>query len=366
VIGKLSIRSGWTWIFLAIIFSGCQTSSASQPTEQERQTSLLVSLDAPTHIKREGWTDYQPVGFGTLVYPTDLLKTEGQIMLLCADLLTVESLTGMDRNPCPLPQHGPTLSYDGMWFSASVRSTPQPAIPYILYPRSTVILESNPLLRWNDTNAVSYTVEIWQGANVIWQQTNVTGNTLMYPIGSPKLVARKDYLLVVTDNSTNLDSNADPNKSLGFQVVSADQRADFEQQKEDILSLTTLAPEARKLALALIYQQMQINGRGLWGESHSLLEEVVQAQPNAPVVYLRLGDTLSNMKLWNEAKIAYETAIVRAQALSDLESQAEAFAALWRINGDQANFDQAIDLYEQIGAQDQAERLRNSLTHVTQ
>jgi hypothetical protein len=351
-------------IMLTGILTSCQSLSTPPPasqSKQQAQVSLLVNLDAPAYIKREGWIDYQPVGFGELVYPTDLLKTEGKITLLCADMQTIETTTGLNRNPCPLPFNGQSLTYDDMWVASGERSVPTSSVPYIIYPRSTTILEPRPLLHWHDTGAVDYTVKIWQGADPIWQQTDVKSNTLMYPSEAPELVAGKDYLLVVTDNTAGVDSTADPNKGLGFQVVSADQRAEIEKQQQAILSLVGLDTGAQKLALALYDNNINIGGRGLWGEACTMLEEVAQVQPKAPAVTLRLGDELDKVELWNEAQAAYKTALIQAQMLKDLESQADALAALWRITGDQTSFNQAVSLYEQIGAKDKADQLQKEL-----
>jgi uncharacterized protein HemY len=92
-----------------------------------------------------------------------------------------------------------------------------------------------------------------------------------------------------------------------------------------------------------------------------LLEEVTQTRPSEPVIFLRLGDVLAKMKLWDDASTAYVNARIQAETLQDLESQADALAALWRIDpANQTQFDQAISIYEQIGAKDKAERLEET------
>jgi hypothetical protein len=346
--------------------SGCQPTETPTPVlslDQAAQVSLLVDLDSPVYIKREGWTSYQRTDFGALVYPTDLLKPERQITLLCADMRTIQTLAGLGRNPCPLFSDDQLLSYDEMKFSTGVRSAPKNSVPYILYPRSTSIQELNPILRWHNTDAATYTVEIWQGAKLVWQATDVTGDSVAYPKTAPKLQTNKDYLLIVTDNTTGEVSTTDPNKGLGFQTISIDQRAELETQQQQILSnLAVLDSTAQKLALGIYYSQNLFGGRGIWGEAQALLTEVIQSKPTAPAVQLRLGEVMGKMRLWTEAQAVYENALIQAQNLNDLESQAEALAALWRITQDQAQFDKAMNLLEQLGDKEKASILKSELT----
>jgi len=356
---KLRIYSGWIWILLIMVLSSCQAQSTPMP-EQTKQISLLVSLDAPAFIKRDGWKDYQPVGFGAIIYPTDLLKTDGEIKLLCADRQTVKTFTKIGRNPCPLSTSNRVLNYGEMFFISGSRGAPPSTIPYILYPRNTTILETRPVLRWNDTKSSNYTVEIWQGSDIVWQQDNVSTSEFTYPATAPELQPGKDYLLVVQDNDTGESSNADPNKGLGFQVVNLQQRTELENEQKTIQGVDGLDTSAQEMALALYFYQIQINGRGLWGNAEDLFTEALQLQPESPALHLRLGDSLAKMKLWSEAKAEYEIALSLAQSLADLESQADALVALWQITGDQADFDQAVSLYNQIGAKYNAETLKST------
>ena len=286
------------------------------------------------------------------------MKTNGDVSLLCPDFQIVLLLTDYGRNPCPLPASEKSLSYDGMFFSSGSRGTYRSDIPYILYPRSTTILEVEPVFEWHDTDGSFYTVELWQGTTLIWSQVEVTGNLLQYPANAPKLLAGKDYLLIVTDKDTGKDSNVDPNKGLGFQVASDAQIVEIERQQNAILSLPDLSLVAQKFALAIYYAQLDVNGRGVWGEASKLLGEVGDVQPAAPAVHLRYGNVLVKMKLWGEAQAEYETALTQAQKLNDLESQADAIAALWRITGEPSQFSQSLNLYRKIGEQDKANALQ--------
>jgi hypothetical protein len=246
---RLSTSFGWFFVLLAILLSSCQLAPTPLPPDQQAQVSLLVSLDSSTQIKREEWKDYQPAGFGALVYPTDLLKTGKSVTLLCADLQTIKTLTDLGRNPCPLSDNGFALKYDDMLFSPGVRGNTASIIPTLISPRNTTILDSHPLLRWQDTGAASYAVEIHQGGKSVWIAKDIVGTEVAYPADAPMLETGKDYLLVVTDNTTGHSSTEDKEKGLGFQVVSNSERVEIEARHQAILNLVELDVTAQKLVL---------------------------------------------------------------------------------------------------------------------
>jgi hypothetical protein len=128
------------------------------------------------------------------------------------------------------------------------------------------------------------------------------------------------------------------------------------QRNEDILALS-LDPPARNYALALSYATWQPpgGGRGPWGEAWLLLESVAQTH-DAPAVHLWMGDVLAAMSS-TDAESAYQTALQRAEALGDLESQAAACAGLWRAWGHEEYLEQALELYEKLGDEDAVEAL---------
>jgi hypothetical protein len=358
---KLQTQKRWMWLLLVVIVSSCQTTTpiVTLSPEQKKQVSLLVSLDAPVFIKRDGWKDFEPIGFGTIVYPTDLLNTKGQIFLLCGDMQTIQPFTSHGRNPCPLPGEGFALKYDGMLFSPGLRGTPTSGIPTLISPRNTTILDKHPLLRWQNTGAATYTVEIHQGSEIVWSKKDVTGSEIVYPADARVLESGQDYMLVVTDNITGHSSAEDKEKGLGFQVVSDTERGEIESQQHVIRSLPEMDEPARKFALAMYYINLDVGGRGLWYDACILLEEVAKTKPREPIVFLRLADVLAKMALWDEAESAYQNALTQAKNSGDLETQADALAALWRINPtNQAQFDQAVSIYEQIGAKDKANALK--------
>jgi tetratricopeptide (TPR) repeat protein len=178
-----------------------------------------------------------------------------------------------------------------------------------------------------------------------------------YPDDAPALQPGTDYLLVVQDDATGRASAEDPAKGLGFQLLGEAERATVEGRRDGILALESLDEPARDLALAVYYAGLDFEGRGLWGEAWLLLESVVQTQ-DAPTVQLLMGDMAAAMKLPDEAEAAHRAALGSAEAMGDLESQAAAYAGLWRIQGDKSYLERALELYERLGDEDTAEALR--------
>ncbi len=356
-----------TW-FLAIIFISLATTllgGCQNPTPDPVQgVNLLVAVEGDARLKREGWSDYTPVDFGTPILHTDLLQVDGTISVLCGDL-SLKPVSGRDNSPCPpalgwMEREG---AYYGLDASAAIgevrgRSLPDD-VPYIQHPRNTLILDPHPLLRWNDTGATSYTVAIVQSGRSFWTQEDIVGNEMRYPENAPSLQPGRDYLLVVIDNDTDKTSSTDPTRGIGFQIVAPEHCEAIETHRDEILALSLLNSPARDFVLAVYYATWQSpdGRRSLWGEAWLLLESVVQTH-DTPAVHLWAADVLSAMKLPDEAEAAYQTALGRAEALGDLESQAAAHAGLWRITGGQNDPDQALELYDTLGDEAAIEALR--------
>jgi hypothetical protein len=158
----------------------------------------------------------------------------------------------------------------------------------------------------------------------------------------------------VIDNDTGKTSDDDPTRGIGFQVVAPEHREAIEAHRDEVLALLSLDDSTRAFALAVYYATWKIpeeatnSGRSLWGEAWLLLESVVQTQ-DTPAMHLWMGDVLSAMKLPDEAEAAYRIALERAGELGDLESQAAAYAGLWRITGSAYHLQQASNLYARLG-----------------
>jgi hypothetical protein len=336
-------------LILAAGVWGCGGQGKPTPTPvSEAGPNLLVESEGKVSLKRKGWRDYVPVSFGVEVRRGDLVRPdEGQeIRILCADL----SLHRVTRESgCPCKVEVPVLQYGARRVLAP--RAPNRLIPYVLHPRNTAVLDAHPVLRWYDTGASSYTVAIVRGGEVVWKAAGVKGGEMRYPEDAPALQPGVDYLLRVQDGDSQRHSGEEPAMGLGFRVLSDEARSRVEAQREEILALP-LSDAARRFALAVYY-----NGKGLRGEALALLDEV-SLDVRAAAVQLMRGDLLLAVSLPEEAARAFQEALQSAEALGDLESQAAAYVGLWRAGRGEGYFDDGVEAYEKLGAEDMVEALQ--------
>jgi hypothetical protein len=337
----------------ALLLTSCGDDQGSIAPSQE--TNLLVATSGVVRLKRDGWKDFVPVAAGARLQPTDLLEAEGSATVLCAGP-QVKTLTALGRTPCPTDRG--SFVYDGARFSSSQRAAIPQDLPYILHPRSTLVLDNRPLLIWHDSGAAPYSATIVDGAGErVWEQAGVTGTPLQYPEVAPALQPGADYLLIVQD-ARGKTSEDDPAKGLGFRVLSPEARSAVEQRRDAILALGELDDSSRQLALAVSYATWTgEGGRGLWGETWQILEQVVLTRDTS-AVRLWMGDVLRAISLPDEAEATYQEALRQAEASGDRASQAAAEAGLWRVSGEQTRLDAALRLYEELGEQREAAALR--------
>ena len=316
-----------------------------EPAHYPDELHLLVGIEGKIRLKRQAWSDYQPTTFGARLRRGDLLLPDGRATVLCADL-SLQHVQAESGVPCPVQE--PVL-----WRGKSKVVTPRGPdvlIPYVLHPRSTKVLSPTPLLRWHDAGAGSYTV-IVRGGRQEWKQEGVTGSEIQYPTDAPGLKPGVDYMLVVIDEDRKRASTEDPCKGLGFRVFSDEERDQVEARSADIEGLELDEP-TREFVLATFYA-----GQELRSEALVLLDDV-SGTLYTPAVHLWRGDLLREVCFPDEAVLAYQVALEQAETLGDKESQAAAHAALWRLMGDEAHLEQAVELYEELGDKGQAETLR--------
>jgi len=340
-----------------VLLLGAIALSLYAPLIAESNSHFLLTTSGNVQVKREGWSDYIPVAFGTMLRSADLLKVEGKATVLCANL-TVKPAPELGSTPCSDIRTGGEDNGARFSFPRLKRNSPE-NIPYILYPRNPLVLDRRPLLRWSDTGASTYTVGITQeGMTMLWERT-VAGSALPYPADVPPLQPNVNYTLLVRDNDSDLTSDKDPAKGLGFQVVTQNNLASLEATREQISGLSPLAAPARQLALGVYYASGDISENGFrpLGEAWPIFQLLALTQ-ETPAIYLRLSEVLAQLQLPREAKEAYQTTLKSAELLGDSESQAAAHAALWQLTGDETHFNRAISLYQQLGDVAQANVLK--------
>jgi hypothetical protein len=327
---------------IAFLLASCGMIEGDPPAPFPRP-NVLLSVEGSVQLKRDGWAEYTSVGFGTLLAHDDLLEIQGSAQILCGDL-TLKELED-ETDSCPCPAWEGRFELDG----ATYRGIPQ-NVPYIQHPRNTFILDAEPLLRWHDTGATSYTVAIVQGGVAIWQRKDVTTHEIIYPADAPTLEPGVDYLLIVQDNDTGVESTEDPTKGIGFCVASSAQQKALAAHCDAMSALSDLDAAARDYALALCYAmwEPESGGRRPWGAAWLLLESVAETH-DSPAVHLWRGDMLLAMRLPDEVETAYQMALEQAKSLGDVESQADAYTGLWLVTSNEMHLDKAIELYDELG-----------------
>ena len=297
-------------------------------------------------LSRNRHTGYIPVFSGAEIKRGDIIKPkEGQVAkILCSDF----SLHILKHEaPCPCSNKDFQYKYEGY-------IVPEPMgagslIPYILYPRRTAILTPDPLLKWYNTWAESYTVEVTDGeGNIIWQEKNVVQDQIRYP-GYLQLQAGKNYVLWVTDNDTGDYSGNDKMEGLGFQLLDKKTITAIEAHKLKIQALD-LSKKSQVFAIALYYATRKYGELklALSGEALTLLAGI-NNELLTPAVYLWRGHIYGGMRLTSEAETAYRQALKFAKIRKDLYMQAEANGGLWCVTSKEAYRDAAMQLYNELG-----------------
>jgi hypothetical protein len=345
-------------LVILLNLTACRSApTPTPPADAQFMPHLLLGSQGKVFLKRDNWTGFVPIAFGTTLKSNDLLEVEREARVLCADLRLKVIKAGKSGVPCSSGQVVLNLTGTG-FVSRRGTSTPRgsyiSSVPYILYPRRTLILNDRPTLRWHDTGASSYAAEILLNGKPVWSKIGVTGNKLPYPADVPPLQPDQTYLVLVTDGDTAVSSRDEGVVGLGFQVAAGAEAEVIEAGRNRISAVEGLTQAERDFVLGVYYANLE-EGKQPLGEGWLLLEEVFEKhQLNTPAVHLWRSDVLAGLDLPKEmVEAAYLSALDSAATMDDWESQATAAAGLWRLTGDADYYDRALALYVQLG--DQAE-----------
>lgn len=329
---------------------------------QESGPHFLLHTASPVQLNREGWPAYHPAAFGAVLYPTDLLKVEAKTAILCVGSeLEVKTVNpGEQRVPCP-PTEG-ILNYRGARFRARLADTAGTGdIPFILYPRNTLLLENRPSVSWNDTGASSYTVMLTQAGQQVWVEENVTAHTLPYPARRAPLEQGKDYRLVVIDNDSYISSRQREPAGTGFRLATGQEKNQIEDQLEKIEAEEALTGVDLQFVLGVYYASLApsaTSGFSPLGEAWLIFDKLAKTE-EAPAIHLWHGDILTGLKLPDDVvETAYQTALANAEKLNDIESQAAARVRLWCLTETESYLDEAVELYQELADQAEVQRLQ--------
>jgi hypothetical protein len=307
--------------------------------------NILVAAEGEVQLKRGAWSDFHATSFGAALERGDLLQLpRGAKATVLCDGLTVWQVPAGVRagltNGCPQPRD--TILVRGMvGVAGTQRGTNDPLIPYIISPRATKLLNDKPVLRWNDSGAGSFTVQV-RGGDLNWHQEDVTQTELIYP-GEPALEPGTFYLLVVVD-SNGKSSQDEGLKGLGFSVLEEDEAERIRVDADHIAGLG-LSSEAEAFAIAQFYA-----GHGLIAEAIAILGGLVEEGSKQAAVHQALADLYASVGLNLLAEPRYLEAIMLAEAQGNAESLAASRASLGEVYIKLNNTDEATRLLTQARA----------------
>jgi len=341
--------------------------SAETPVTDETGPHFLLSTTDAVKLQRDGWSDYHPTEFGAVLAPADLLNVDNKVRVLCVgeELVVKTVVSGQNRVPCPY--EAGLLTYRGARFSTRrMGSAGVSDIPFILYPRSTLLLTARPTIYWNDTGAGNYSVMLTQDGQDVWAKPKMASdNMLPYPADEAPLATGKNYRIVVTDDDSQISSHKNEPPGTGFALATKEEKAKIEADAAKITTLADLTDNERRFALGIYYigipEEFATMKFSPIGEAWLAIEPLQTSTP-APAVYLLYGDIMGRMNLPDLADKAYLTAKDTAANLGDLESEATANARLWCSTADKQYYQEAERLFKDLGDQQQLEALPKDAT----
>lgn len=207
------------------------------------------------------------------------------------------------------------------------------AIPFIISPRQTRLLDPKPTLRWNPVSTASgYMVRVEDDLGDIWWETETDRTEISYN-GKP-LERGKNYILIVeADNGAASDEGL---PGLGFALLNADD-AHQVNTVANLLREGELTEEIGALQLAHLY-----TGYGLRAEAIATLEALAKKGTKNIAVYRLLGYLYERVELNRLAESRYLKMVELATEAEDLQALATAQGRLGKVYARRGNRDRAI------------------------
>ncbi|MBD1847595.1 hypothetical protein H6F89_30185 [Cyanobacteria bacterium FACHB-63] len=243
-----------------------------------------------------------------------------------------------------------------VWSTVAARGTQDPgtaggintAIPYLISPRHTLLLNASPLLRWNAVAGASqYTVEVRSLSGTVWKTQ--TRETQVSYAGKPLTPGTTYSLLVTTNTKRSSQEDKMPGgelaTSLDFKILRPSEAAEVRAMAAKLLQ-SNAKNEAATLMLATYYGDYVLPSRAiaayglsqdnyqtysLTAEAISILESQLQQGKQSATLYRTLGDLYWQSGLIRLAGNAYKKAITKVQSSEDLEEWTLAYYGLGKV-----------------------------------
>jgi hypothetical protein len=281
--------------------------------------NLIVSIQGEVSFKRQGWTNYEPLVFGTNLVIGDLLRLapSAGAKLVCADLTLHELLPGASGVPCAAAQSVLKLR-EGSWLNPTRNTPVEGSFPLVLSPRKTKLLSTTPKLRWTPVKgADAYDVTV-RSSDLMWSY-RTAATEIAYPTSAPHLRPGVDYKLIVTYK--NESSNDEGGMALGFSLLSESERKIVEKQVAQIAGMK-LPNDVMTFLTAYIYAAHELNA-----EAIEKLESI-KGSFRVSAVPRMLGNLYLTVGLPRQAEAAFLESLKLSEKEKDEQGQIEAHSAL--------------------------------------
>ncbi len=347
-------------------------SAQSNGEDEPVPIHIVTGTHADARVRRDGWTGFSGLSLGASLQFGDLVDPGGEpVQVLCTDL-TEHTVAQLDAVPCS-PQGRTVLVQEGQSLAAWQRGAREDVmIPFLITPRTTVVLTPQPLFQWNPVlGADGYRIFArGEGLNWSGEVTDPGVYQLLYPADAPLLVPGVSYsveIVSIASGNEGRSSTEEDALESSFVVMAPDEAEAIQTTTVDIHA------SVDDESIATIVGARYYAQNGLFAEALQALlpisgDLLVSDCPSgssvseSPVVYLMLGDLYLQTQIELYAAIAYTCAFDLAHRAEDLESQALAATALARLAMDEEERSEymvsALGFWEQLGADAQIEALR--------
>ena len=213
------------------------------------------------------------------------------------------------------------------------------SIPYLISPRHTLLINKQPMIRWNAVEGVKkYTVKIVTGKKEIWSKIT-TQSSIQY--AGPTLKSGISYEVIIqADNGSSSRDDRSPltgklSENLDFRIL---RKEDINlPQKNQLTDIDSVLNEAKAYRdyripgrLKSIYGLTEFNylNYGLIAESSFILEKYLLSEPKSTLARIKLADIYLRSGLTLLAEENYLMVIKNSNAELDREERIEAYVQL--------------------------------------
>jgi tetratricopeptide (TPR) repeat protein len=209
-----------------------------------------------------------------------------------------------------------------------------------------------PTLRWHQLSEVeTYTVSLIGEDLQERPEVQTSSVEITWPEDWPPLESGASYVLVVKAGERASNDGNQSNVGLGFWLLD-EQEIERVGGVETALQAQNVGFPGEDLLLAELLIKYQLRA-----EASSVLERAISAQPSA-ALWLTYGKVLLETGLVHEALESFDQGLQASQAAGLADFEAESLIGLGLVyrqmgdqEGSQANFQQAVEVFQQIGDQ---------------